>query len=282
MRGFQGTAAVLSGLLLFAGGCGQRAPQPEQAESAQEPELTQPPDAESPQALTSRIAEALCRTERTVELRLPASAAQWDIPACIGKARAERVPAAEGLKAVQWQLRGNVLTVQPEYRAGQDTLRREKAELMLCAVQFAASSADCSPAEKALLIHDRLLRECSYRPGAAEGDSAAGALLLHEAECGGYAAGFALLAEAAGLPCRIVSGTADGAPHAWNLAELDGAWYHIDCAWDDTEPAQPHRYFLRSDAEMRRTHTWDAGAYPAAEGAACSYAEIAAGMQLRE
>ena len=240
-----------------------------------------PPDAASPHELTAAVAEALSRTEPRLTLHLPETASQWDIAACITQARTGSAASAEGLRAVRWQLRGGVLTVQPEYRAPADMLRREKAELALCAVQFAVSSAGFSPQERVLLMHDRILRECRYLHGAPAGDSAAGALLLHKAECGGYAAAFALLAEASGLPCRIVTGAAGGVPHAWNLVFLGGAWYHVDCAWDDTEPSDSHRYFLRSDAEMRRTHTWDAGAYPAASGGAYSYAAIAAGMQLR-
>ncbi len=276
MHGFRRIAAVLPVLTLLAhGGCAGEASRRQSAPVRD----TAPPDVCTAEELTGSVSAALCRTEPRIVLRLPETSAEWDISYCIGQARAGSAAASEGLRKVTWQLLGNELTVQPEYRAAPDTLRREKAELMLCAVQFAVSAKQASPPEQALLIHDRILRECSYRCGAPEGDSAAGALLLHEAECGGYAAAFALLAEAVGLPCRTVTGAADGVPHAWNLIALDGEWYHTDCAFDDTEPSQPHRFFLRSDAEMRSTHTWDAAAFPAAEGSAYSYTEIAAGMQ---
>ena len=55
-----------------------------------------------------------------------------------------------------------------------------------------------------------------------EGDaySAYGALVLKKAVCNGYAEGMKLLCDLSGVTCKMISGTADGEKHAWNLISL--------------------------------------------------------------
>ncbi|MBR3269204.1 MAG: hypothetical protein IKI58_10855 [Oscillospiraceae bacterium] len=266
---------LLTSVTLFCTGCGQR----NSGFSAEPSAPEAPPDASTPAELTGIIHEALCRTEPFFTLTLPDAAAHWNLAECTEQASRSSVLAAERLCSVRWKYTDNHLTVQPYYGTDLTVLRKEKADLSRYAAAFALFASDYFPAEQILLAHDRILRECSYTEGAS--GSAADALLLHKAECGGYAAAFALLAEAVSLPCITVSGTAGGVPHAWNLVELDGAWYHIDCAWDDTDPAEKYRFFLRTDSEMSKTHTWNRAAYPAAEGTAYSYPLIVSGMMRR-
>ena len=131
-----------------------------------------------------------------------------------------------------------------------------------------------------LLAHELLCTACTYSETATDCGSAYGALLGSAARCSGYAEGFALLLEAADVPVRIVTGTAGDEKHAWNLVRLDGKWYHADCTWD-CMAENPHTYFLRDDRFMRRTHTWDAVAYPEADGSAYRYETVAELMQAR-
>lgn len=149
------------------------------------------------------------------------------------------------------------------------------------AARWAALYADEPAAVRALLAHDRICRNCSYQADAPERHSAYGAMLCGEAVCDGYAAAFAAMMQAADIPVRTVTGTArtDGQeiPHAWNLAELDGHWYHIDCTWDDGDPPA-HTFFLCTDAMMQETHSWDASAYPSAAGGTMRYETVAAEM----
>ena len=233
--------------------------------------------AETPQELTDRMTAALLAAEPGLTLRVPFHGAEL-IGDTVEAARSRSVLTRTGLSALDWSWSDGVLQCRFTYLADAELLRREKSELALYAAEFASSAADFSPQAKVLLAHDRLLRECEYTAGAPRGDAAAGALLLHSAECGGYAEGFALLCEFSGLPCMTVTGTADSIPHAWNLVQLDGAWYHVDCAWDDAERVDAHAYFLCDDAAMQQTHRWDAAAYPAAQGGSFCYASVIAEM----
>ena len=104
---------------------------------------------------------------------------------------------------------------------------------------------DMTDLETLTVLHDWLALHCDY--GATlRGETAYGALVEGTAVCVGYAAGYACLAELAGL-----EGTAtysEELDHAWILATLDGGRYFSDCTWDDGKNQKlgliRHSYFL--------------------------------------
>ena len=58
--------------------------------------------------------------------------------------------------------------------------------------------------------------------------------------CAGYAKAFKLICEKYGIPCVLVSGKGGNnlnelQNHMWNYVQIDGAWYAVDCTWDDQE-----------------------------------------------
>ncbi|MCJ8014517.1 transglutaminase [Paenibacillus sp. KQZ6P-2] len=91
--------------------------------------------------------------------------------------------------------------------------------------------------------------------------------------CQGYSLLTYKMLKEAGITSRIVEGTA--APrdtgisqlHAWNLVLLDNKWYHLDTTWDDPAPDKAGEigigYYLRTDAQIRKDHSWTKS-YPAA------------------
>lgn len=116
--------------------------------------------------------------------------------------------------------------------------------------------------EKALYIHDYIVKNCRYSADDAEGlkATAYGCLVDGQAHCEGYAKAFHHLSTEAGMNCVVVTGvTDDGENHAWNQLEIDGSWYNLDVTWDDTdvEADARHIYFLCDDAEMSKTHIPD-------------------------
>lgn len=135
--------------------------------------------------------------------------------------------------------------------------------------------------EKEKLIHDYIVRTVvyGYPSGKQEPDgdaySAYGALVLKKAVCNGYAEAMKLLCDLSGVTCKMISGTADGENHAWNLIKLDKEWYHIDPTWDDPEPDDTSRimytYFNVNDTQMRADHNWNAALYQKAQGKEYNY-----------
>lgn len=137
-------------------------------------------------------------------------------------------------------------------------------------------TAGMTDAEKVKAVHDYLVLNCAYDyenllrgtiPSVSY--TAKGALLKKKAVCQGYAESFKLLMDMAGIPCKMVTGTADNgsgyAGHAWNMVKVDGKWYQIDVTWDDPAPDTKgyvrYAYFLIPDSKMDDDHKWKRSAY---------------------
>ena len=108
---------------------------------------------------------------------------------------------------------------------------------------------------------------------------ALGALETGFAVCEGYAQLMMLLLNRAGIPCRMVTGVADGELHAWNMVLLNGDTYHVDVTWDDPVPVEENAkkesirydYFNVNDKELGKSHTWITADYPACVETAENY-----------
>ena len=127
--------------------------------------------------------------------------------------------------------------------------------------------------EKEVALHDYLVKNCKYsqdtqQPPGSDIYRAYGALVNKDAVCNGYAEALQLLFRCAGIESEFVIGTADGIDHAWNLVQLDGAWYHVDATWNDPMPDQSgvsvHSYFNVTDEIMSQSHEWKKENYPEA------------------
>ena len=112
--------------------------------------------------------------------------------------------------------------------------------------------------QRALVLHDWLIYNANY-DYTYTWSSAEGVLLHGTGVCDSYARAYQMLCTAAGLKCIYVSGYAGGGSHGWNLVQVDGKWYHVDCTWDDPGVGgdERHDYFLITDAEMGRDHDWN-------------------------
>ncbi len=60
--------------------------------------------------------------------------------------------------------------------------------------------------------------------------------------CSSFTYLFQRFMERAGYPSYIATGT--GVCHAWNVVELDGIWYGVDCTYADNGTAMNEAYFL--------------------------------------
>lgn len=120
--------------------------------------------------------------------------------------------------------------------------------------------------EKIKAIHDWVVTDLKYDQTLQKYTAYEG-LVTGEAVCQGYSLLTFKLLEEAGITNMIVEGTAGGQPHAWNLVKLQNHWYHLDTTWDDPVPDQgqdvSYAYYLRTDEQMRRDHSWSKP-YPAA------------------
>lgn len=133
-------------------------------------------------------------------------------------------------------------------------------------------SDDMSAEQKALSIHDYFIYEYEYDydnllNGTLPDDSyRSGGLFLNETGvCQAYAYGYRYIMNRLGIECYVTS--SDSMNHAWNIINIDGSYYHVDCTWDDPVYDRlglvSHHNFLLSDTAIQQgddnsAHTgWD-------------------------
>ena len=123
--------------------------------------------------------------------------------------------------------------------------------------------ADSAPEARVRAIHDHLIEHANYVEDSAPADHTPYNVLLEgRGVCDGYAYAAKLLLDAAGIENMLVTGTANGGEHRWNLVRLEENWYHMDITWDDPVSADgrehhTYDYYLKGDAAMAREHRWE-------------------------
>lgn len=128
-----------------------------------------------------------------------------------------------------------------------------------------------SDLDKEKAIHDYIVSTVAYDESLTD-HSDYGALFNHTTVCQGYALLTYKMLTDAGIKARIVISNNDDSEtgHAWNMVQINGIWYHLDCTFDDPVPDVPGRveynYFNKTDAEIASDgdHQWDSTKYPAA------------------
>ena len=110
-----------------------------------------------------------------------------------------------------------------------------------------------SEAKKITKIHDYICNHVDYEYNSKEEQiyTAYGALCTGKAVCQGYAVLFYRLCKEAGLSVRIISGTGNGGPHAWNIVRIGSKYYNVDCTWDGQDAATYNEFLLKSEADFR-------------------------------
>ena len=109
-----------------------------------------------------------------------------------------------------------------------------------------------SEAKKITKIHDYICNHVDYAYNSTEEQiyTAYGALCTGKAVCQGYAVLFYRLCKEAGLSVRVISGTGNGGPHAWNIVRIGSKYYNVDCTWDGQGAATYNNFLLKSEADF--------------------------------
>lgn len=146
---------------------------------------------------------------------------------------------------------------------------------------MAGIQPEMSALEKALWVHDWMVREIDYAVVELSQKSPSsriygivGALVDRKAVCDGYTEAYLIIMRKLGIPAKCIA--SDSMNHSWNMIQIDGSWYHVDVTWDDPLAADTdygqgnhllegrvtHEYFLKSDKEFRdlKHYSWTATA----------------------
>ena len=110
-----------------------------------------------------------------------------------------------------------------------------------------------SEAKKITKIHDYICNHVDYAYNSTEEQiyTAYGAFCTGKAVCQGYAVLFYRLCKEAELSVRIISGTGNGGPHAWNIVRIGSKYYNMDCTWDGQAATTYNEYLLKSEADFK-------------------------------
>jgi transglutaminase/protease-like cytokinesis protein 3 len=144
------------------------------------------------------------------------------------------------------------LTFSAEYRT---TVKQEKTlDTKIGSVLKALDLEDATDYKKVKAIHDYIIKRTSYDQTLKK-HTAYNALINKSSVCEGYALAAYRMFTDAGIECRIITGTAGGGSHAWNIVKVNGKWYNIDLTWDDPimssgEQVLRYDYFLKNEKEF--------------------------------
>lgn len=119
--------------------------------------------------------------------------------------------------------------------------------------------------EKVKYVYDLLSTRVEYVEGAENSQNIISVFLGGQTVCQGYACAAQYLMKQLGIPCVIVAGTALGDAHAWNLFQMNGAYYYMDVTWgrgryveeDKEKFFIDYKYMAMTTEEMLRNHVPD-------------------------
>lgn len=173
----------------------------------------------------------------------------------------------------------NALKIVPKYYSYLEYEEKvtEKVREIISGFGFDENTSDY---DKVRTVYDYVCRNVTYDRIHVRNDNyylrstSYAALIWGNATCQGYCVTIYRLLREVGINCRIVTGKAEGESsdnlHAWNIIELDEAYYCSDATWDAGK--ESYDYFLKGSSEFT-DHTPGAGfttsdfmsAYPIAE-----------------
>ena len=142
---------------------------------------------------------------------------------------------------------------------------------------------DMDDYQKELTLHDYIAKHTSYDYNNYQNDTVPsesytpyGILIKGTGVCEGFAQTMRLLLSKVGIECIFVSGTAAGAPHAWNIVKIAGAYYQLDLTWDDPVGVDrsTYHYFNLTDDMIALNHLWDRSRYPRCDATEYNYYKI--------
>ncbi len=178
-----------------------------------------------------------------------------------------------GVHYTQKSINGVVtaIYVKGQYTMTQDDAAQYQAQLspaiqtILATVPGYVDGATTDDFTKIKYLYDYIVSNTDYVEGADENQNIISVLLNHRSVCNGYAKTLQYLSQLMGIPAILVSGTAEGGPHAWNAVLMDGAWYQIDVTFGESNVSAQktdlsfinYAYLGLTNREMYVNHTVD-------------------------
>ena len=158
------------------------------------------------------------------------------------------------------------LEFAPNYTMTEEEREQTQQQIDQVVEQWLGSiSVNDSDYDKVKYIYELLSTNTEYVEGAQNSQNIISVFLNGQTVCQGYACAAQYLMKQLGIQSVIVSGTALGDAHAWNLFQMNGAYYYMDATWgrgkyvEDTVEKYfiDYKYMAMTTEEMLRSHLPD-------------------------
>ena len=129
-----------------------------------------------------------------------------------------------------------------------------KAQIDAVLQELDVSNPDNTDYKKVKLIYDYICGHVTYDYDHLDDTdyklqyTAYAAMMNHTSVCQGYATLLYRMLETAGIDARIITGTGNGGPHAWNIIKLGEKYYQADATWD--AGWKNYRFFLKGTEDF--------------------------------
>ena len=120
-------------------------------------------------------------------------------------------------------------------------------------------------------LYEWLISNTEYDKKVQDNQNICSVFLQGKSVCQGYAKAMQYMLQRADIQSLLLTGFTNGERHAWNLVKADGDYYYLDPTWGDASyayhgaesaeegfaPAINYDYFLVTEDEMTRTHSFE-------------------------
>lgn len=132
------------------------------------------------------------------------------------------------------------ITINPKYRTASSRKSASSAIESAVAGYVEGALAYSNPYDRALYLHDALVKNISYNNSGTLDNyqTIASALIDKSTVCAGYSRAYTYLCNAVGIDAISVFAS----EHEWTMVKIGSEWYCVDVTYDDTQSS--HNYFL--------------------------------------
>ena len=247
--------------------------EPETPETPEEPEVAENPsqadtsDVYGNSKLSRYIGSQMLRTVSAIDVSSFPESADTDALLDAFYEAKNQNPLVLGIRTMKYDSNSRILYVGYDYDPETTAQKQQEVKAKVDEVISSIITGGMSDLEKEIAINDYICNNAVYDDAACDNaesydfynvdkefyDSftAYGILINGVGVCASYAADFKLLADAAGLESRIVTGMLEGSsPHAWNKVKIDGQWCIVDATNNDNDYLKNGLFNLSDDAAM--------------------------------
>ena len=159
------------------------------------------------------------------------------------------------------------LEFSPKYTMTQEQRKDIQSQIdEIVEVWLGGISINDTDYDKAKYVYEKLALNTEYVQNAPDSQNIISVFIRRQTVCQGYACAVQYLLQQLGVHSVIVSGTALGEPHGWNMICLDGEYYYMDATWGNTAyhnkegaetPFIDYNYMAMTTEEMQMGHVPD-------------------------